>query len=449
MTNFDVGVGITDSLANQFCTTIYSGLHDQVFKGQETVSGPAGMDITISWDIQEAPSLSFSPINKDEAVKKVKEAISEKDEINEKFKSNKEAYINSVVDALVTSCFSLNLSKVYIKASTIEGIMEWDATCKLDVLVQLESDNGNLKVNPLKCNATGIQGEKMWFVNKVVLPAALSIVRKMIPAIQIPSIELPHVSLTPPLPLITQGKATAICNRTTLGIPAPVTDYSWPDSPFFLMLKPHFIAETINNALTGFTKEFGLPSDELFLVIGTLKYAANATVSNITVKPGSNPTELDFSAILSGHVRGGVQPVIPFMPTIGVNYAIVSPDKIKGRIGVKIEGNMVKVTTIEITPIIINLIPIGGIVEWVISAATAPLLNVVTMGLVPLITTFFNGLTYDIVEIPSASLPIMGQVIEIKPDGLTLAPHADMTAVKGNILFREHSNVTKHSEAVV
>jgi len=443
MTNFDFGVGVNNSTANQILATIYNKLRTQMFKGQHEVVGPGGINVSVKWNVEETPVLKFSPPTKKDAENRVEAYLSEQNDIPKEVQQNRNEYVSSLANAMVTSCFELSLPKVKLSASTMEGIVEWKETLGISVLIQLQVENGTLIIKPLRANAKGSSKEIEWAVNEVLLPAVLELVRSMLPPVTIPSIELPVVSLTPPLPLITKGNAVGLMNQIQHGIPTPAIDYNWPESLFFILLKPTLIADVANKILAGVNRQFGIPSGEFDWALGKLSYEASATISNLRLEPSSIPTEFVFNANLNGIAKCVAEPlpIIGIFPSFGVNYKIEPiGGAVRGKVGVKIEGNKVVVTTINVEPIGLAITPTGSFIEWVISAVTAPLLQIITNGFVPILTTFLEGISINILDVPDVSIPIDEQTIIVKPQTLTLGSHLGAVAVKGGISVELVSN---------
>ncbi len=433
MANFDIGAGITDETVNQFISVVYTKLRSQVFTGSVSGVEPISkMEVKVSWDVEVVPTLSFKPKTQKDAQAMAEALLAGQTNPPEEAEKHKADHVKALADALVTSCFELNVPKVKLTVSTMAGLLEWEETVGLTVLTQILVDGNKLTIAPLKVTNTGLGGKIEWAVNEVVLPE----LRKMIPAITIPAFDFEGISLAPPLPFIADGRAVGLVNRSRLGAPTLPSGFPWPESQFSLLLKPDFIAEVINTVASGLSHPLG-DKGRFTVLLGDVKYGATAIVSNIQAKTGSVATELDFSADVTGNVRAGFKPYFPpfIAPTIGVNYTLNSIGKVTGRIGLKIvNGNILQATTVEVAPIFLQITPSGGIVEWVLSAISTPLLQALSVTLVPLITSFLGGLSFNILEIKDIPpIQIADQTFTITPGDMVLNPLEGNAAVTGKL----------------
>ncbi|MCP4693075.1 MAG: hypothetical protein GY859_33845 [Desulfobacterales bacterium] len=433
MTTFDIGAAIAADAANQFFSVVHAQLRAELFSGSAIVQDPSGTgligDYEISWDVAKAPVLDFTPPSRDAAEALSEEKIADK-ELPGELGNDRAELKKEMADAAVRSCFGMKIPNVAVELVELveEGENKTSAyDIGFDLLVQLKFKDRKLSIEPVR--ATVVRADDIeWIVTDYVLPFALELVRSLHP-VGFPTIDIDGLSLAPPLPCITDGRAVGMTNRIERKTPSPPSGFSWPDEPFCLLIKPGFITHALNDILAGQVLREGRPykPDSFDVDIN-----AWLEFSNITPRPSPSPVEFDVSLDAKGTAKATVT---LFGFEFGYNFYIRPTHPVTGRAGVRIENNGVRVKLLMVNEISLEIDSDNPLVSF-LTFLPRTILNVFGETLVPAVVGKLHNLMdrelFSIQEIP---IPPTHPIFTIKIDDAKLGGHDNYTAFTSKILF--------------
>jgi len=105
-------------------------------------------------------------------------------------------------------------------------------------------------------------------------------------------------------------------------------------------------------------------------------------------------------------------------------------------VSLKVENNVVRTTIEKFNPFNITLTPSGGMLAWVVSAVSGPLLEFVVNLLRPRIEDTLRKQSVELFTIPSnMQIPAGNHVINAKTKDVALGTRSGYAAFEGNIDF--------------
>jgi hypothetical protein len=168
-------------------------------------------------------------------------------------------------------------------------------------------------------------------------------------------------------------------------------------------------------------------SGDVWIGIGTAKYGATAVVGSMDIGPGGG-TNLSFRGAIVGNVNAGIK---IGCTTFGVNYTLYALPEPRGTISLELSGTTVRARTTHLETFVLLIKPDGNPIEWILSAMTTPLLQVITAAFSPLITKLFEGIAFDVWKIPSIPIDAAGIHLVVSPKDVHFASFAGMTSIEG------------------
>jgi hypothetical protein len=420
VSGFDLAVGIDVTSANEASAAVYRQLYPQLFKGSTHVA-KEGLEFDVLWDVKAPPTVDFVPPPEPEAI--VRDHLAA---IEPPPGVTPEQLTEAYIETLTDTVFQLKMDQVTmtIKGDGGEGTDEITVT----IFVAVESVGGALDLRPLKAIGTTDNVSDEWFLNHAILPEAMRLAAEGLRGIKLPALTFSGVALTPPAIKITPRHAIAIANLDGRPIPTPPFPDEWPQSRFFAVMSDYAKLRVAQVATRGIPGTRYGKSGSVDIGVGTASYEASAVVDAIDIGMAGG-TEFGFRGRIRGNVNAGVK---VGCTTFGVNYTLhTTPDPI-GRIDLSIRGTTVHAaTTPPLNPFILVITPNGSPAEWLLSALTAPLLQILAIAFSPLITRTFEGIGFDVWTIPSIPIEFRNVHLALTPTDVHFSSFGGQTAIEG------------------
>jgi hypothetical protein len=251
----------------------------------------------------------------------------------------------------------------------------------------------------------------------------------MFPGIDLPPLSFGDVALTAPVVTFTPTHAIAMANLGGSPVPTPPYPEAWPQSPFFVVLSDRAklrVAQDGTAKLAG--QQFG-NRGSVDIGIGTAQYGATAIINRVAVS-GAAQGAPDFGFI--GDIGGNVHAGITIgCTTFGVNYTLYAQPNPQGVISLAIAGRSVSARTSQLNTFVLLITPDGNPFEWLLSALTIPLLQVVAAAFSPLISQAFNGISFPVMDLPSVPIDMSGVHLVVTPADVHFATLGGLTTIEG------------------
>lgn len=420
MSAYDLAVGIDVKSANEAAAAVYAKLYPQLFKGSTHVAKD-GLEFDVLWDVTAAPSVDFVPPPEAEEIVRDHLAAFEVPP-----GVTAEQLVAGYLQTLEDTVFQLKMDQVTmtIKGDGDEGTDQITIT----IYVAVESVGGALDLRPLKATGTTQNEADEWFLNHAILPEAMTLAAEALRGIQLPKLTFSGVSLTPPAIKITPRHAVALANLDGSPTPTPPFPDDWPASSFFALLSDRAmlrVAQVATRDIAG--KRFG-HSGSVYIGIGTAKYEATAVVDALDIGMAGG-TDFAFRGRIRGNVNAGIR---IGCTTFGVNYTLYAAPEPTGTIALSIERTTVRATTKRpLNTFVLLIRPDGNPIEWILSALTTPLLQVVAAVFSPLITKLFEGIAFNVWDIPSIPIDFRDVHLALTPTDVHFASFGGQTAIEG------------------
>ncbi len=422
MGNFDMAVGIDGNTMDQGSTTLYQKLYPKLFKGSQTIT-LEGIEFTVGWDVQSAPTFILSPPANAEALLR-----SHLMGMAAHYPVDSKAMVDTYFTAMGGSIFQMSMADVEMTVSG--GSNSGTDKVSVTIVVEANSAGGKMTLNPIKATGKTTNPSDQSLLNKVILPQAMNMARTILSGINLPPLKFGSVQLTAPALIVSNNHIVALANLAGKSVPSAPFPSSWPQQPFFALLSPEAkieMAKMSTSYING--KQFG-KSGKLGFKIGDLHYNANITMGNLTISD-AGATSIHFSTTGTGNVGAGIK---IGCSNIGLNYDLYAKPGISGTISLSIvNGVDIQAETSNLDTFVLIMKPTGNPVEWILSAVTDPLLQVIAAAFSPLITKLFDGYKYNTGPLPSIPINVEGVSLTATPSGVSLSSYNGMMLASGNV----------------
>jgi hypothetical protein len=213
--SFDLAVGLSGDQMNAAAAGVYQALHDknQVFSGS-LLADHNGVKFTIDYDVQAAPGFDLGTAS--------------------------------------PQAFTLSLPKVALTLK--HGDTSTQLMLALTAPCQVLNEAGQVCFVPQSVSAPA-QSDPVndYLVKTFVLPAIKTMLTQLLAGVQIPSIQVADIKLTPASVGIVHGYVIAAVNVAGGGAgppPPPDTSFPWPTTPFFALLGNGVVNQLAVKAIT-------------------------------------------------------------------------------------------------------------------------------------------------------------------------------------------------------
>jgi len=414
----DFTAGVDQPAMDQAAAVVYRQLYPKLFTGSQHVAKD-GLEFDVSWNVTAPPKVVLEPpaegrrILHEHLLALEPPAGVSRDQIE-----------SAYADTLENTTFQLVMDEMTMTVKGEGG--EGTAPCRVTIFAQADSADGTMTLRPIKAVGTTSNESDEWFLNAVILPAAMELAEQALRGIALPALSFVGVALTPPAMLVTPSRVVAMANLAGRPVPVPAPE-PWPESPFFALLGEEALLRVARVATAGIAGTTFGKTGSVDIGIGDAHYGATAIAGGIEIAPAGR-TEYAFRGAITGNVNAGIK---IGCTNFGVNYTLLAQPTPTGRISLSIDGTTVRARTTHLDTFVLVIVPHGDPVEWIVSALTTPLLQVVSAAFAPLITKLFEGIQFDVWRIPSIPIDVAGVHLTVAPQDVHFAPFGAYTTIEG------------------
>ena len=416
--NADFTVGVDRPAMDEAAAAIYRQLYPRVFTGSKHVA-KEGFEFDVSWDVKAPPRVVLEPPPDGRLV--LHEHLLA---LDPPAGVTREQLESAYAGVLEDTTFQLVMDDMTMTVKGEGG--EGTTPCQVTVFVQADSADGTMTLRPVKAvGKTGNESDE-WFLNSVILPAAMADAEQVLRGIALPALTFVGVELTPPAMIVASEHVVAMANLAGRPVPKPVPE-PWPDSPFFALMSEEAMLRVARNATASIAGTTFGKSGSVDIGIGDAHYGATAIAGAMEIWPAGG-MQYRFRAAITGNVNAGIK---IGCTNLGVNYTLYAKPDPTGTISLAIDGTTVSARTTQLDTFVLLITPHGNPVEWLLSALTTPLLQVISAAFSPLITKLFEGIRFDVWRIPSIPIDTAGIHLTVAPKDVHFAQFGAQTAIAG------------------
>jgi hypothetical protein len=423
MSDFDLAVGIDGATMTQAGAVVYRQLYPKLFTGSQSIE-KEGLLFQVSWDVQAPPTFVLSaPANGEALLRAHLLHLPPLPGVSRR------QVVEGLLGALAENVFQLELPNVLmtLKADGYEGT----ARVQVSVVAQAQVEQGKMSLRAIKAIGKTDNPSDEWFVNHVILPQAMHIGGTLLDGITLPPLSFANVSLTPPTLIVRQNHIIALANLSGRPVPQPPFADAWPTDPFFAVLSSEAKLQIARMATASLAGKELHKGDSISIGIGDVHYNATARLGALSIGDAGG-TAIGFNDAVQGNVNAGIK---IGCTNIGLNYNLLAKPDPNGRIGLSVSGTTVRATTAELATFVLVLIPYGDPLEWVLSAVTYPLTQAVVAAFSPLITQLFQGISFDVYELPSIPINVDAVHLTVQPSQVRFGDWGGRLAIMGQAVF--------------
>jgi hypothetical protein len=427
MSEFDVAIGINQDVINEALTAVYNSTYPSkpnLFADSEKIED---LKLQIEWDIQEPPAINFNP--PEDVSQSLSEHFTKDDKLLKLSSEDKSA----LVAAASSATFGINIPKIFINLA-VEGEQSQSVTLSANLVGRAEVDQNsafNLILISAKVKLAETETILQGLLDKVLVPILIQQMKSLLGSIQIPPLTFEGITLSAPTILTEDGHLVALSNMSPKQSPVVTSSGTlWPKSKVFFIIGDNLKSAAINIGLTQIPIPGNLTPEDFKMDLGitTLKANVNLHLSTPDVSIKGNIIKAQCP------VKGSASCYITtILGKIGFGYELYAEPNPEVTLAIDVTPqNELFVNFKEVTTFVILSHPSGNVAQWILSAATTPLLNLIGVTFVPLITTIFGDIKIPIFAIPD--IPIDGEGISVKihPKNLTIGDFNNKTLVSGD-----------------
>ena len=425
MSSFDLAVGIDGSIMDKGAKVVYQQLYPKVFKGSESIT-KEGVKFTVAWDIKAAPMFILAP--PDNLSSMVQDHLAQPNS-QDYYPVALEEVHTALLSTLQDNLFQMQIDDMTMTVSN-DDVEPATDPIKLVIYIQANSAGGKLSLIPLNALATVSNPSDEWFINKVILPEAMKMAKTLLSNIDLPPLQFPGLSMTAPVMFVADNHVIAAANVAPKSVPKAPFSLSWPSTPFFALLSDEAklqVAKHNTRNLIGktFSKEGNVD-----VGIGKLYYTAEAKIASLSLA-NDKGNSLIFEGEILGNVSAGIEIVFT---KVGLHYDLLTAPNPAGVISLSVSHNRkVSAKTSQLDTFIIVLKPTGNPIEWILSAVTDPLLQVITLVFAPLISNAFNDISFDVWDLPQITFKYNGVNLKLIPTKVVISSDQGMMSITGHV----------------
>lgn len=422
-TEFDLAIGLDATSINSAATVVYTQLYPDVFTGKQSVSRD-GLSFDVSWDVKTAPTFDLSPPANPTQI--VADHLAQPRAQRHYPVAMPDIHV-ALLAELGDQTFQMMMADVALTVSG-DGSSATDPVA-LTIYVQASSAGGVLSLNPLKAVATTENPSDQWFVNTVLLPQAMTMAKTLLSAIDLPPLTYPGLSMTAPAIFVDDQRLIAMANIAGKSVPEPAPG-NWPPSSFFALMSDDAKIRVARANTASIIGHGSGKHGDFDIGIGKVYYSAEFEVASISFANDAANT-LRFTGEIIGSASAGIK---IGCTKFGLNYKIVCAPEPQGTITLSSDGkNKVVARTSHMSTFVLVLQPSGNPIEWILSAVTDPLLQVLTAAFSPLISQLFNDIEFDAFDVKPFPFDYKQVHLQVQPKNVQIGNFDGMMAITGEV----------------
>jgi hypothetical protein len=392
---FDLAVGMSGDQMNAAAATVYQTLRgkNQVFTGS-LPGNYQGEPYTIDYDVQAPPAFDLG--------------------------------------TATPQAFALTLPKVALTLTHKETKAQ--LTLAFTVACQVLNQAGKVSFVPQSVS-TPEQPDPVndWLVQHVVVPAIKTMMTTLLAGVQIPSIQVAGINLTPASVGIVRGYVIAAVNVAKDGAgppPPPDSSFAWPATPFFALLGNGLVQQLAAIAASSSANQFsGHPSSGDHWAGHELDYSF--TLANPRAQIQGTGLKFQFG------MSGSIDAIIWFIQ-IRTDYAFngtASPDPGVST-DITVENNQLVVKAKTVDDFTMQVTPANA-GAWLL-VIFMPLISIMVLAIPAMVKSFMQGLQLGSYQIPTYSLVVGSTTLTLTPTDLSVSNVGGMIALTGSAQVTPH-----------
>jgi hypothetical protein len=268
-------------------------------------------------------------------------------------------------------------------------------------------------------------------VNSLIDPI-LKAVNNMLSGVKIPSVTVEGITLSPPTPVISEGRLILLANLVSKGSPAPImVPRTWPSQAIFSLASPELINEAIKYGYNKLKIPHEISSSgSQDLGITTAKYMAVLRVES-PPKFGIIGENIEVTIQTGGNVSAGITTIFG---DVGLNYKVLMQPNPLRCIGRLLQNNSQLILTTPFPPVASLLfVPQGNFGETIISAIFSGGVNLTSLILSQFIPQIIRSIYIPIANIPTIPVDFDKIHLKIQATELKVAGFSGMAMIAGSL----------------
>jgi hypothetical protein len=421
---FDVAIGMSQSELDAISQSLYTQVYPQLFTGSKQVDY-SGATFTVSWDIK-APA-TFDLSSPDAAQDTLRAHLSGLTGPDGATPSQDQVELA----ASSAAAFSFTYPTVALKF-TAPDVPETDLTLALTANARIDATLQGTQTMDVYSLTAPTQPDPVqnYLLQNVVIPQVLASTQQIFGGVTIPAIQLPGLTLGPPVPFVQSSTLIAVANVAGGGTP-PVPDpgsFAWPGSQFFTLLS--------GNAFQTLTANYIASSNSSMSDSGSngSHWAGDDWSYSLGIGNPRTAIQGDGTVELYADVVGSVSASVYFLYIpIGVGFTAQAEPGLLASLGLEVNGSSLVVKTRSVAPFELAVTPSGSVPEKITGAMLWPIIQAVVGTFVPFVSNFLGGIQFASFSIPVYSVTVSGLTLTVTPTGLTVGNVGGMLALTGGV----------------
>lgn len=419
--SFDLAIGVSANSMNISSKSFYKAFYEKLFKGKYEKYG-----FIIEYNIKSAPRFDLQQAKKSLKILKQSEIRSLASSIQNLTEENLSEFFTAASKML----FKIDLDSVDLTLSKKNGwhqLVQFGA--EFATAVQIKENKLFFEIlDGLAKNVTPSDWTGM--VNIKIIPDLINMLNNMLVGIDIPPLEFKGVVLSEPIAVIQSDYIIALANLQNRGVPAPPSvNTKWPASANIFVLASDRIREICANTLIktfdlSFKKEWmgGVPH------IAEVDYSIKGLAENPTLKTSGN--DFNFSAKITGSAKAGFTLLIPWH----LVYSLYGKPNPTANFSLQISKSNLNIIVNKVNPFVILAAPNPKDWAWLADLILTPILNVLTITIVPILTTLIRNIKIsNILTVPSFKINVLDKQLILSPYKLSITRFKGMMEISGDL----------------
>ncbi len=289
MSNFDIGICIDQTTLSGVIAALYArpSLKSQLFSGRQTIA-IMGVNLTVGWDVQQAPTVSLNPPSAQQWQNAVKS--------------------DGSVPQPVENAFLVQFSQVRVEKQPDSG-GAMATTTSFAAICTVSLTNNALTITPMAVVIDLSQASEFDQVmyRMLIIPRVLNLVGTVLSGQQLPDIDFQGTRFGAAVLTVGNGQLTVVANLAGQPAPAAPAPDRLPGGPFSILLSPQAMQQIANRGTRDLQGKTTGTSGSQSFGIGTANYRANVRLDHVsaTVSPG-DPTTVNAAVGVAVSASAGV-----------------------------------------------------------------------------------------------------------------------------------------------
>ena len=408
MGEFDVCVGVSRSAINEALVSLHRSLGPDAFT--ETVESD---DVEFVYQLCDAPVLDFEPTVGGGGVLGALSGASPAIFVSLRFQQ-----------------MSVSVkSEVYSKTVTISA----NARCAIAI-----DEDGVLSLEPTDVELGWDDRPSALdrFVNRLLLPALLEVVRGFLVGVSLPPVRFAGVALGSFALTVAGDHVLVAANLEGKGRPRLAAEMSVPPLGFFVLFSSRFLLVAARALVDGKCKTIERQG-ALALPFTRLRWSAEVCISDVEVSLGGRD-----SFRVTGQIVGKVEVAIRQLFEVGAGFNLYPEPQPHARIRLFVDDDTVKAAVHDLDSFGFRLAPTGDLLRRLTSTAVEPAASALSLHLTPLLVGLLGELVLPIWKIDDVEIEEDEATFVVSPRNVRLEPFEDTLCVGADLAVRGEGRTT-------